>query len=237
MTEKELGQITYTLKEVRAVGALITDRNQFSFGTTLGTATIPHKVFELALVTYRNKLSAELRSLGYEGNEAKDIPAPDCYTVSAPDENTVHVPGAKFPLAWDKKYYVPSRIEKKEYVTCGICGGDGSAVVDRADGGGEYKCVCPACHGGGKISVVKEIAWAVWEYNMCSVTRDSAIYTVRFQNVAYGTYLDVFNYDLPGMAVSDGRRKRYGAFYQTREEAQAEADRLNAERGAAKDVK
>lgn len=50
------------------------------------------------------------------------------------DDSLVHVPGAKFPLAWNAEYYAVRQVSDKERVTCKTCEGTGKVRLPSPTG-------------------------------------------------------------------------------------------------------
>jgi endogenous inhibitor of DNA gyrase (YacG/DUF329 family) len=175
----------------------------------------------VALAISKERLEAASRAveaLGFAIGQAADSP---------PKENLVHVPGAKFPLAWDKEYYVVGVTQKNEEARCPAC--DDGWVWLEYDGDHHKHC-CPRCRGKGREWVAKDKKHVVDTYKLYMVRyeKNNGCCYIELNGVAGGRIVMAANSE---MAYRENCYDGNKYLYQTREEAQAEADKLNAEMG------
>jgi len=171
-------------------------------------------------------------------NEIENVEVLLCAAKSAPDNNLVHVPGAKFPLAWDREYFAVRLESDKERVECGTCDGTGNVILPSpvGDYGKEYDC--PECEGEKKIVVAVKTEYRVSVYRVWTIGRRDCYpkqFCVSFKtdksSGGNGYWLEVIGDGLKVMSADVTTDCKPVYIYDNREEAQAEADRLNREMG------
>jgi hypothetical protein len=223
MTEEELKEINKLIDKSWSIKHIFNGGH--AYGIEVGGENIPYNVVRGGLIRYYNQIAKGLRDLGYEGKEAEGI---DEEPETNDNESLVHVPGAKFPLAWDRAYYAVELSRERENVHCFVCNGIGKVAIDRTDGRGKYVCTCPVCHGSKEVAVTKSETWGVSEYRLylVRIEKGNGHHYIEFDGVRCGKIVMEAN---EKMAYTRSCFDSDQYIYQTGEEAKAEADRLNAE--------
>jgi len=149
------------------------------------------------------------------------------------DDSLVHVPGAKFPLAWNAEYYAVRQVSDKERVTCKTCEGTGKVRLPSPTGDVYREYDCPECECEKEITVAVKTEYRVVVCRLRGVERDPFDrISVRFKFTNHNGWVDLSSADelkeMVGSAAYDGMPVH---IYQAREEAQSEADRLNGVKG------
>jgi len=220
------------LKGEPVEGELLKEFNAVLYTPNDCKLTVPYLRLEVAIKQYKAFVVRKLKSLGF-GDTETDFQrlgglADFGDSPQSADENIVRVPGAKYPLYWDKEYYVARRITDTDYVVCGVCGGNREITIDRADGKGKCKTRCPACGGQGKVQVHGDARFVAEAYKLHKVERlvDNA-HVIVFLCARDHDAVQVRGAGLEGMHVCNRSGNldphTYGGLYETYEEAEAKA--------------
>jgi len=136
--------------------------------------------------------------------------------------------GLKFPIKWGVDYYTPVTTSRETRIHCSAC--DGAGEVTLRDGR-IYEC--PNCGGKG-VSREYDYTYSVGVYRLDCVYTYEDRAELMFRNKNQGRYICVKSNRFATMRLTvDGADDdKTGYLYDTREAAQAEANRLNEERGA-----
>ena len=138
--------------------------------------------------------------------------------------------GVKFPIGWDTDYYALVANATETAGSCSGCGGSGNITL-------QDKSIwnCPKCSGHGE-RLLQKTKYIVTIYNLCSVIIEESEATLIFVKkntpIWDGYAIRVKSVDFATMKLSSQPFEESMYYiYNSKEEAQAEAKKLNAQGG------